>query len=141
MKPSWRTPRARGRAGIASVAAGLSCLALAAPAAAISGSAGDVDASAAQYVSPSQGTVTPAGDQAPAPGSAPSQGQAVPLGEQTPVNDTAPEAQAVLPATPIAADDEGLPFTGYVLLGVLGAGLLALLLGLLIRRFTDWRLA
>lgn len=121
------------------MAVGLSCLALAAPAAAISGSSGDVDASAAQYLAPSSGSPTPAS--APSQGSAPSDGQAVPLGEETPVNETAPEETAVLPATPVASDAEGLPFTGYVLIGVLSAGILALLLGLAIRRFTDWRVA
>lgn len=140
MKPSWMTPRARGRAGIASLAVGLSCLALAAPAAAISGTSGDVDASAAQYLAPSSGSPTPATG-SPTPASAPSEGQAVPLGEEAPVNDTAPEEAAVLPATPIASDSEGLPFTGYVLIGVLSAGILALLLGFAIRHFTTWRVA
>ena len=136
MKPSWMTPRARGRAGIASLAVGLSCLALAAPAAAISGSSGSADASAAQYVAPS-GSQVPAS----APSQSPSEGQAVPLGEETPVNDTAPEEAAVLPATPVASDTEGLPFTGYVLIGVIAAGLLALLIGFLIRHFSTWRVA
>ena len=65
----------------------------------------------------------------------------MPLGEETPVNDTAPEEAAVLPATPVASDTEGLPFTGYVLIGVIAAGLLALLIGFLIRHFSTWRVA
>lgn len=116
------------------MAVALSCLALAAPAAAISGSAGSADASAAQYLAPSQDTIAPGGGSGPGD-------EAVPLGEETPVAGAAPEEQDVLPAAPVASDDSGLPFTGYVISGVLGAGLLALLLGLLIRRFSDWRLA
>jgi hypothetical protein len=112
-------------------------LGVAVPAVAASAAPGG-DASSAQYSAPSSGLV-PVGDQTRTPTTPPGesapQGGAVPVGEETPVaSPTSPTTLAN------AAGGEGeLPFTGYLVLGILGAGLLVLTAGVALRRATGTR--
>jgi hypothetical protein len=131
MTPQSRKRRARRAAIVVMVAGG--ALAAASPAGAISGNAGDVDASAAQYLAPSENI--PLGEETTGQGEPPPQN--IPLGEEP--GGEAPE-QAVLPtesapSTPVEVREEAsLPLTGYAVLAVLLAGVASLLAGLVLRR-------
>ncbi len=122
------------RTSLVTLAALTAALGTAAPAAAISGSAAGVDASAAQYVSPSSSAV-PLGEETAPQGSEP---RAIPLGEEVPGQGSAPAAQEIPEATasqPLQSEDT-LPFTGYLVISILIAGAGALLVGLVLRRLT-----
>ena len=134
------------------LAAGAVLLVPAAPAFAVSGSAAGVDASAAQYKSSSddpdpgrESSVPLAEEVAPAvvqeapQQAAPPEDVALPLGEETPTEEAAPAAREVAGTVTVLQSKTELPFTGYLVLLVLGAGIASLTAGVVLRRATSRR--
>ena len=149
------------RTSFAILAAGAVLIVPAAPAFAVSGSAAGVDASASQYKSStdhhhhdddSEASVPLAEEIAPAvvqeapqlqppppPPPPPPEDVALPLGEETPTEQALPAAREVAKTVTVLQRADELPFTGYLALLVIGAGLLSLTAGMLLRRATRSR--
>ena len=147
------------RTSFAILAAGAVLIVPAAPAFAVSGSAAGVDASASQYKSShddddddSEESVPLAEEIAPAvvqeapqlqppppPPPPPPEDVALPLGEETPTEQALPAAREVAKTVTVLQREDELPFTGYLALLVIGAGLLSLTAGMLLRRATRSR--